>query len=151
MPIQRNHWSPNMKTKQFSRVVALILTLAFAAVPVTRVSFAQQPSKAKAAATAPDYSQQLAAIEKAVDDKRKELGIPGVSLAIVKDDRIIYMKGLGLRNLDSKLPVTPNTLFAIGSATKAFTAMTIMMSVDQGRLSLEDSPKKFLPYFTLRD
>lgn len=106
---------------------------------------------AQQAAAAPDYSTALAAIEKAIDEKRKELGIPGLSLAIVKDDKIIYLKGLGLKDIDKKLPVTPDTRFAIGSASKAFTGMLAVLAADAGKLSLDDSPKKFLPYFTLKD
>jgi len=77
--------------------------------------------------------------------------IPGISLVIVKDDQIIYLKGLGEKDIEKKLPVTPDTRFAIGSASKAFTGMLAVMGADDGKLSLEDSPKKFLPYFTLRD
>lgn len=134
--------------KRLFRLSALLLSLALL-LPVSLV--AQQAPVQKPAASAADYSAPLAAIEKALDDKRKELGIPGISLAIVKDDQIIYLKGLGLKDIDKKLPVTPDTRFAIGSATKAFTAMLAVMSVDDGKLSLDDSPKKFLPYFTLRD
>lgn len=131
-----------------SRVVALLLSLALF-LPITLV--AQQSPVPKPAASATDYSAPLAAIEKTLDDKRKELGIPGISLVIVKDDQVIYLKGLGLKDINHNLPVTPDTRFAIGSATKAFTAMLAVMSADEGKLSLEDSPKKFLPYFTLRD
>ncbi len=128
---------------------ALVLCFALSAslLPLPLVG-AQQ---ATATAPARDYSAALAAIEKALDDKRKELGIPGISIAIVKDDRVIYLKGLGEKDLDKKLPVTPDTRFAIGSASKAFTGMLAVMSADDGKLSLDDSPKKFLPYFTLRD
>src|SRR5687768_8582209 len=111
---------------------------------------ATEPAKSAAASTQ-DYSAQLAAIEKAIDEKRKELGIPGISIAIVKDDQIVYLKGLGEKDVDKKLPVTPDTRFAIGSASKAFTGMLAVIAADEGKLSLEDSPKKFLPYFTLRD
>jgi len=127
--------------------VVLCFTLSASLLPLSPVA-AQQ---ATSTATAQDYSAALAAIEKAIDDKRKELGIPGVSLAIVKDDQIIYLKGLGEKDIDKKLPVTPDTRFAIGSASKAFTGMLAVMGADDGKLSLDDSPKKFLPYFTLRD
>ena len=130
-------------------VFVLCFTVLAAQLPAT--VFAQQAATAKPAATATDYSTQLAAIEKTLDEKRKELGIPGISLAIVKDDQIIYLKGRGYRDVDKKVPVTPDTQFAIGSASKAFTAMLAVMSADEGKLSLDDSPKKFLPYFTLRD
>ncbi len=125
----------------------LCFTLSASLLPPSIVT-AQQ---ATATATAQDYSAQLAAIEKALDEKRKELGIPGISIAIVKDDQIIYLKGLGEKDTEKKLPVTPDTRFAIGSASKAFTGMLAVMGADDGKLSLDDSPKKFLPYFTLRD
>ncbi|HEX6716360.1 MAG TPA: serine hydrolase [Pyrinomonadaceae bacterium] len=134
--------------KQLTRLLALVLSLVLStALLLPRPLVAQQT----AAATATDYSAPLAAIEKALDDKRKEFGIPGMSLVIVKDDKVIYLKGLGVKDFERNIPVTPDTRFAIGSATKAFTAMLAVMSADEGKLSLEDSPKKFLPYFTLRD
>jgi CubicO group peptidase (beta-lactamase class C family) len=137
--------------KPFVRLLSVfVLAFAITSAALPRPSFAQQTAT-KPAASATDYSTALAAIEKALDDRRKELGIPGISLAIVKDDQIIYLKGLGYKDLDKKLPVTPDTRFAIGSASKAFTAMLAAMSADAGKLSFDDSPKKFLPYFTLRD
>ena len=132
-------------------VAAFLLSLFSTAALLPRPLLAQQATAAKPAASATDYTTALAAIEKALDDKRQELGIPGISLAIVKDDQIIYVKGIGYKDFDKKLPVTPDTRFAIGSASKAFTAMLAAMSADEGKLSLDDSPKKFLPYFTLRD
>jgi CubicO group peptidase (beta-lactamase class C family) len=142
-----------LKFNQFSRSISLfVLLLTFSFAPIGRTVVAQQPARPQpTTAAAPDYSSQLAAIEKAIDDKRKELGIPGLSLVIVKDDRIIYIKGLGVKDFERQVPVTPDTLFAIGSASKAFTAMLALMSADEGKLSLEDSPKKYLPYFKLRD
>ncbi|HEU4435407.1 MAG TPA: serine hydrolase [Pyrinomonadaceae bacterium] len=128
---------------------ALVLCFALSTSLLLPPSVAAQ--QATSTATAQDYSAALAAVEKALDDKRKELGIPGMSLVIVKDDQIIYLKGLGQKDIDKKLPVTPDTRFAIGSASKAFTGMLAVMSADAGKLSLDDSPKKFLPYFTLRD
>ena len=135
----------------FRLLSVFVLCLTLLAAQVQTPLFAQQAATAKPAATATDYSAPLAAIEKALDDKRKELGIPGLSLVIVKDDQVIYLKGLGYKDLDKKTPVTPDTRFAIGSASKAFTAMLAVMSADEGKLSFDDSPKKFLPYFTLRD
>lgn len=123
-----------------NRLLYLLLVCALAA-PVAAAP--QQP--------APEFAVQLAAVEKAVDAKRQELGIPGVSLAIVKDDKVIYLKGLGLRDIARKKPVTPDTLFAIGSSSKAFTAMSVVMAADDGKLTLGDPPKRFLPYFKLQD
>ncbi|HST53255.1 MAG TPA: serine hydrolase [Pyrinomonadaceae bacterium] len=113
--------------------------------------FAQSSSQAQTAAATPDIDARLAIVEKAIDAKRQELGIPGLSLVIVKDDRIIYMKGLGYKDFERRLAVTPDTLFAIGSSSKAFTSMLVAMGADEGKISLDDSPKKFLPYFKLQD
>jgi len=77
--------------------------------------------------------------------------IPGAVLAIVRDDRVIYMQPMGVRDVEHNLPVTPDTLFPIGSCTKAFTSMEIARSADRGLLSLDDHPRKFLPYLKLAD
>jgi len=135
----------------FRLLSVLALCVAVITTPLHPVALAQQAAAPKPAASTTDYSSQLAAIEKALDEKRKEMGIPGIALAIVKDDQIIYLKGIGLKNVEKQLPVTPDTRFAIGSASKAFTAMLVAMASDEGKLSFEDSPKKFLPYFNLRD
>jgi CubicO group peptidase (beta-lactamase class C family) len=55
---------------------------------------------------------------------------PGAGVAIVKDDRVVYLKGHGVRELGGSEPVTPDSLFCIGSLTKAFTTTSIAMLVD---------------------
>jgi len=144
-----------MLLKRFSHlllVLALIATTTLA--PFQKSALAQSKAQTATAGTqtaAPDLQSRLAAIEKAIDEKRRELHIPGVSFVIVKDNKVVYMKGLGLKDVGRNLPVTPDTLFAIGSSSKAFTGMSAAMSVDDGKLSLDDAPRKFLPYFKLRD
>jgi len=105
----------------------------------------------KPSAQSSDLSSKLAAIEKAIEEKRKELGVPGVAVVIIEDDKVVLQKGFGLRDVERNLPVNPATLFAIGSCTKAFTAMAAVIGADEGKLSLDDSPKKYLPYFKLQD
>jgi CubicO group peptidase (beta-lactamase class C family) len=77
--------------------------------------------------------------------------IPGLAFAIVKESKIIYLKAFGERNLERRAPATPDTLFPIGSCTKAFTSMAVAVSQDQGLLSLDDHPRKYLPYFKMAD
>ena len=140
------------KFKRFaSTFLTLLLVSLVTVTPLGRQAAAQEQPKPSITTPASDFEARLTAVEKTVDAKRKELGIPGASLVIVKDDRVIYVKGLGVKDFEKNIPVTPNTLFAIGSATKAFTALAAVMSADEGKLSLEDSPKKFLPYFKMRD
>jgi CubicO group peptidase (beta-lactamase class C family) len=127
--------------------LSLLLTPAMAAPELS----SKPPSEAGSAAGNDSLTSRLAAVEKTVEAKRAEHHVPGAALVIVKDDRVILVKGFGLRDVERKLPVTPETLFAIGSCTKAFTAMTVVMSAEDGKLSLEDSPKQYLPYFRLQD
>lgn len=124
--------------------LSLIISIFAGAVPLAAYAQTVQVQTA-------DYSKQLQAIEEKLEKRRKELGIPGMSLVIVKDDQIIYLKGLGYKDFEKKIAVTPDTEFAIGSATKAFTALSVLMSQDEGKLSLDDSPKKYLPFFKIND
>lgn len=134
----------------FSLFLSLVLISVLFVTPLVSTTKAQTAAQTQSVVTT-EYAEKLAEIEKKVEERRKALGIPGMSLAIVKDDKIIYMKGLGYKDFEKKIPVTPDTLFAIGSVTKSFTGMSVVMSQDEGKLSLEDSPKKYLSYFKMRD
>ncbi|MES1243249.1 MAG: serine hydrolase [Acidobacteriota bacterium] len=77
--------------------------------------------------------------------------VPGLAVAIVKDGEVIYSKGFGFRDREKKLPVTEDTLFAIGSSTKAFTTFVMGTLVDEGRLDWDKPVSEFLPGFKLYD
>jgi CubicO group peptidase (beta-lactamase class C family) len=70
---------------------------------------------------------------------------PGVALAIIKDGKILYKRGYGAANLEYNIPITSKTVFMIGSTTKQFTAMCIALLAEQGKLSLDDNIRKYLP------
>src|ERR1043165_5040815 len=93
----KTFFPPTRNTYMMNRLTALVLSLVISVAIVPRPIVAQQPAPA---ATATDYSAPLAAIEKAIDEKRKEFGIPGASLAIVKDDKVINLKGLGVKDFE---------------------------------------------------
>ena len=77
--------------------------------------------------------------------------VPGLSVAIVKGDSVIYLKGFGVLEVGKPDPVTPNTLFAIGSNTKSFTSAAVGMLVDEGKMRWDDKVTKYLPGFQLFD
>jgi len=81
----------------------------------------------------------------------KDWNVPGIAIAIVRDDRIIYAEGFGFRNVEEKLPVTTNTLFAIGSTTKAITTFLMGTLVDEGRLEWDKPVRRHLPELRLYD
>ena len=89
--------------------------------------------------------------DKYINDALKEWQVPGLAIAIIKDDRVVLAKGYGTRELDKSLPVDEHTLFAIGSSSKAFTAASIGMLVDEGKLKWEDPATKYLPGLQLFD
>ncbi len=68
--------------------------------------------------------------EKYVQDKMDAENIAGISVAVSKNGKTIYKKGFGYRNIDTKEPVTPETIFGIASITKSFTALSIMILED---------------------
>src|SRR5262245_504503 len=81
----------------------------------------------------------------------KDWNVPGRAIAVVKGDSTLFMKGYGVRELGKPDPVTPNTLFSIGSNTKSFTAAAIGMLVDEGRMRWDDKVTRWLPGFQLYD
>ncbi len=81
----------------------------------------------------------------------KDWHVAGLSIAVVKDGRIVFAKGYGVRELGKPEPVDTSTMFAIASTTKAMTAVAVGMLVDEGKLSWDDPVTKHLPSFQLYD
>jgi CubicO group peptidase (beta-lactamase class C family) len=80
-----------------------------------------------------------------------EWEVPGMAVGVVKDGEVIFLKGFGYRDVAKRLPVTPETLFAIGSSTKAFTALAVGMLVDENKLDLDKPIIEYMPDFRLFD
>jgi len=93
----------------------------------------------------------LKGFDKFVTDHMQEWKVPGLAISIVKDGKVIYSKGFGFRNVKQGLKVTPKTIFAIGSCSKAFTAVTMGILVDEGKLDWDKPVREFLPSFKLKD
>ena len=72
--------------------------------------------------------------------------IPGAAVAVLRNGKVELMKGFGLADVERNIPVTPDTMFQIASTTKPFTAMAIMMLVEDGKLSLDEKAMKYLPW-----
>lgn len=93
----------------------------------------------------------LAGFDDYVVRAMRDWKVPGLAVAVVKDDRIVFAKGYGVRRIGDPTPVDEHTLFAIGSATKAFTATALAMLVDEGKIKWDDPVTKYLPEFQLFD
>lgn len=81
----------------------------------------------------------------------RDWNVPGLSIAVVHDGRVVFARGYGVQTLGRAAPVDTQTLFAIGSTTKAMTTMALAMLVDDGKLAWDDPVTKHLPGFQLSD
>jgi CubicO group peptidase (beta-lactamase class C family) len=86
-----------------------------------------------------------------VNKARADWGVPGLAIAIVKDNKVVFAKGYGVRKLGEQTPVNEHTMFGIGSTTKAFTAAALAMLMDEGKIKWDDPVTKYLTDFQLYD
>ena len=70
---------------------------------------------------------------------------PGCELVVIKDGQIVYKRGYGMANLEHNIPMSPASIMDTGSVSKQFTAMAIALLAEQGKLSLDDDVRKYLP------
>jgi CubicO group peptidase (beta-lactamase class C family) len=91
------------------------------------------------------------AFEEFIRDTMQDWQLPGLAIAIVEDDEVIFSRGFGKRDVGRDLDVTPRTLFAIGSCTKAFTTTALGILVDEGKLDWDKPVREYLPTFKLHD
>ncbi len=89
------------------------------------------------------------AIDKLVANALKTFDVPGIAVGIVKDGQLIFAKGYGLRSLATGKPMDEHTLFGIASNTKAFTATSLGILVDEGKLKWDDKVIDYIPEFRL--
>lgn len=120
-----------------------LFAIVFAVLTLASLALAQSPSSQATAAPA-DLDAYVTASMKAFD-------VPGMAVAIVKDNKILVAKGYGVRKLGEATPVDEFTLFGIGSNTKAFTTAALSTLVDEGKLAWDDPVYQRLPGFVMYD
>jgi CubicO group peptidase (beta-lactamase class C family) len=94
---------------------------------------------------------QMRELDTYLDKARQDWRVPGMAVAIILDDKIVYMKGFGQRDIAKNLPVTPDTMFVGASTTKAFTSAGIAALVDEGKLTWDQPVSKYLTNFKVSD
>lgn len=93
----------------------------------------------------------LEGIDPIIEQALTDFGIPGLAVAVVANDQLVFAKGYGKRDIENDLAATPETLFAIGSTSKAFTAFVIGTLVDEGKLDWDTPVIEYLPDFRMYD
>ncbi|HMA02760.1 MAG: serine hydrolase [Gemmatimonas sp.] len=124
-----------MRTR-LGAILTIVVVVAGAAMPV--IAAAQQ---------APD----LAAFDKYVAKSARDWKVPGMAVAIVQGDSLVFAKGYGVMEVGKSAPATEHTRFAIGSTTKAMTVAALAMLVDEGKLKWDDRVIDYFPDFQLYD
>ncbi len=139
-------------------VLAISIALAVGLGPLSDVHAQAQPEQeasgfvtAPESATSTGLPAELRDFDAYIEDIRERFEVPAMGVAIVKDGRVVLERGYGTRDLESKVPVDENTLFAIASNTKAFTAASLSMLADEGKLDLNDRVVDHLPWFRMSD
>ncbi len=102
------------------------------------------PAAGQQPAAAPD---RAALIDAYVAQEMARYAIPGLSVVIAKDNRIVYEKGFGFADLENKVPFTPQTVSRIGSVSKTFTATAVLQLVERGKIDLDAEVQTYLPTF----
>ena len=121
--LSNNHRSPQLTRRRFLAVSGF---------------FAVAPFALAADAGSTPEPEAFASFDRAVTDFMRARKIPGGSLAVVKDRRLVYAKGYGWADRDKQLPVQPDTLFRIASISKSFTAAAVLKLVEEQRVNLQD-------------
>jgi CubicO group peptidase (beta-lactamase class C family) len=95
--------------------------------------------------------QQLQDLDATVERVRAQFDVPGIAVAVVKDGQVVLERGWGVRELGKPAPVEADTLFAIASNTKAFTATSLNLLAEDGKLKMDDKVIDHLPSFRMSD
>jgi len=119
------------------------LFLAVAAIPI---AVAAEP----AALTAEQLTPVKYAVGELIRKEMKEKDVPGLSIALVEDQRIVWAEGYGFADRARRVPARADTLYSIGGLSMLFTAAALLQFADQGTVDLDQPVKKFLPEFSMR-
>jgi len=97
----------------------------------------------------PELQQRLDLLVEQLEQQRQTHHIPGMAIAVVKDDEVVLTHGFGIASVEDETPVTSETIFAIGSASKSFTSTLVGMLVDEGKMDWDDPVTEYLSYFQM--
>lgn len=96
-----------------------------------------------------ELAPRLEELAQTLETARVDAHVPGMSIAVVKDGEVVWARGFGLADVAAGRPADAETIYAIGSTTKAFTATLVGMLVDEGKMGWDDPVTRYLPYFDL--
>jgi len=107
--------------------------------------------RSAAAIDAADEAETLAVLPHVADEVMVRWGVPGMSVAVVRSDEVVFSGGFGVTRLGGDEIVTADTVFGVGSVTKPITALSVALLVDEGKLAWDEPVRTWLPDFRLQD
>jgi len=133
------------------RAIGLSLLLAWTAAWGSNAQPGAAPVVApEALARDPRVVQALRLLEAWADTETVEKRLPGVSMAVVHDQQLLWSRGFGYAHLEPKVAATARTMYSICSISKLFTSVAVMQQRDAGKLDLDDPVAKHLPWFSIK-
>lgn len=90
-------------------------------------------------------------LDQLIQNTLKTFDVPGMSVGVIKDGKLLYAKGFGVASLTTKKPMDENTLVGIASNSKGFTVTALAMLADEGKLNWDDKVSKFIPEFKMNE
>jgi D-alanyl-D-alanine carboxypeptidase len=133
-----------MKNVSIARMTVVLLMLLLSGHAVF-----SEPTPSPASSATDETNSLAPEVSKKIDDAAtkmlSESGVPSASIAVVKDGKLTYTKAYGLADIASHRPATTSMIYSVGSISKQFTAASILLLVEEGKLSLDDSVGRWLP------
>jgi len=140
--------SAGLRVEGITRALSRRLEMRFAALGLVLCLCHAAWSGGASLAAEPPQKFEIEAIDAYIGSYVKEKGLVGLSVAMMRDGRIVFAKGYGQRSLDSRLPVEPQTSFAVGSITKQFVCACVLLLAEDGKLSVNDRVANYFPNLT---
>lgn len=109
-----------------------------------------KPKVPRKAPINPLLNEVLSDYETSINELMEDTGIPGASIAIIKDTSVVYMKGFGVKSINTNEAIDEHTVYRIGSVSKCFAGMLTAILVEDGKLNWDDPVTKYLPDFKLK-
>ncbi len=135
--------------RRMAAFTAGLFAVALAVAPAAPAA-AEPPAAKKTLADAPAVASAVKLLESWIASRMEYDRLPGLSIAIVYDQKLVYSRGFGWADHEAGIPAGPRTLYRAASITKLFTATALLRLRDAGRLRLDDPVSKYLPWFKIQ-
>jgi CubicO group peptidase (beta-lactamase class C family) len=134
-----------------SKAIASAVMAAVTCLPLLCAADVPPPEASAIVVSQANVNRAVASIDRLTHDLMRKTGVPGIAIAVVHDDKVVFLKGFGVRKTGMNERVDANTIFELASVSKPIGAAVIAGIVGRGGVNWNDPIRKYLPGFTLSD